>query len=349
MINVDIKHLDNSEVEISGEIATDDFMKHWATVVKDLSLQVKIPGFRSGKAPEKMVVDSVSEAKILWEMAEKALGEIYPTIVSENKLEVIGRPEINITKIAKNNPLGFTIKTAILPTVTLPDYRQIATATKKTAEKIESVTEPEIEEVLNNLRQNKALELEVNKDLKPEEKDKLILPDLTDDFAKSVGDFSTLAELKTKITDNLTKEKEFRAKEKTRLAILDALAIQTTITIPQILVDSELDKMINELKYETSRMGLKFEDYLGHLKKTETEMKQAWQADAEKRVKLGLIINEIIKDAKLETTKEELDKEVEHLVSHLGEDKPNPENLMRVYSYAENTILHNKVFALLEE
>ena len=55
-----------------------------------------------------------------------ALSEYYPKILEENKIDAISRPEISITKLARKNPLGFKIKTATMPEMKLPDYKQIA-------------------------------------------------------------------------------------------------------------------------------------------------------------------------------------------------------------------------------
>ena len=62
---------------------------------------------------------------------------MVPKNCGREKLDVIGRPEITITKIAKGNPLGFKIKTALAPKLTLPDYRTIAREINKGREKKE--------------------------------------------------------------------------------------------------------------------------------------------------------------------------------------------------------------------
>ncbi len=348
MSNTTINKLNDSELEITGEVEAAEFMNHWSPVLKKLGENVTIDGFRKGAAPEKVLVEKIGEERILVEMAETVFAEVYPKLLSEHKIDAIGQPEVKITKLAKDNPLGFTITTAIMPEVKLPNYKTIAKEIVTGAEKPTEVTDKEVEEVVEELRKHRAMSLEENKDLSPEERDKLILPDLTDDFVKTLGKFESVEDFKSKIKENLTAEKDFRAKEKTRLTIMDAIADKVEVTIPKVLVDGELNKMLHELKNETARMGLKFDDYLIHLKKTEDEMKHGWKADAEKRVKLGLIVNAIIDDAKLEATKEELDHEVSHLMSHFGDQTPSETDMMRLHSYAQNTILHNKVFNLLE-
>ncbi len=348
MSNIKINKINDSEVEIIVEVAVTEFMKHWTPVVKKLNEQVSIDGFRKGNAPEKILLEKIGEEKVLIEMADTVFAKLYPEILTEHKIDAIGQPQVSITKLAKDNPLGFTIKTAIVPTLKLPDYKKIAKETVAKAEKPSEVTDKEIEDVVTELQKQRAMSLDENKDLKPEDKDKLVLPEITDDFVKTLGKFENVTDFKDKIKENLGSEKEFRAKEKNRLAIMDAIAEKIEVTIPDILVQSELDKMVQELKYETSRMGLKFDDYLIHLKKTEDELKHNWKADAEKRVKLGLVVNAIIDDAKLEATKEELEHEVSRMLSRMGDQQPSDKDLPRVHSYAENTILHKKVFELLE-
>ena len=349
MSNIKINKINDSEVEIIGEVEAGEFMKYWQPTIKKLGEQITLAGFRKGNAPEKLLLEKLGEEKVLIEMADTVFAKLYPEILTEHKIDAIGQPQVSITKLAKNNPLGFTIKTAIVPALKLPDYKKIAKETVAKAEKPAEVTDKEIEDVISELQKQRAMSLEENKDLKPEDKDKLVLPEITDDFVKTLGKFENVADFKVKIKENLGAEKEFRAKEKTRLAIMDAIAEKIEVTIPDILVQSELDKMVQELKYETSRMGLKFDDYLIHIKKTEDELKHNWKTDAEKRVKLGLVVNAIIDDAKLTVSKQELGDEVSHMIGHMDGKIPAEKDMPRLHAYAENTILHKKVFELLEQ
>ena len=97
-ITSEIKETGESEVEIIGEIAAEDFAIYWPKTIRELGETVKIDGFRPGHVPEKVLVDNLGEAAILREMAEQALGEAYREILLENKLDAIGEPNITITK-----------------------------------------------------------------------------------------------------------------------------------------------------------------------------------------------------------------------------------------------------------
>src|SRR3989344_3370064 len=101
-----------SEKTLTGEIPVELFMSYWGSAVKELGEDAHIEGFRSGHIPEKVLVQNVGESAVLYEMAERTLAAEYPGMLAEQNIDAIGRPEITITKLANDNPLGFAIKTA---------------------------------------------------------------------------------------------------------------------------------------------------------------------------------------------------------------------------------------------
>ena len=98
-------------------------------------------------------------------------------------------------------------------------------------------------------------------------------------------------------------EKEQKEEAKRRVALIDALVAGVSIEIPDVLVESELERMLSEMKNDVSRMGLSWTDYLKHLKKTEDDMKKDWNEAAEKRVKFELLSGHIAKTEKFPPTR----------------------------------------------
>jgi len=135
---IEIKLLPNSEVEIIGEISAEIFMSGRSNAIKEFSEKVEMDGFRKGKIPEDILIKNIGIVAVLEKMAVIALEKEYPKIISEHKVRAIGRPEITLTKLAENNPLGFKVTTSVLPEITLPDYKGIA---KKITAKKEEVSE----------------------------------------------------------------------------------------------------------------------------------------------------------------------------------------------------------------
>lgn len=345
---VTINKIEGSQLEIKGELAAADFETFWPTVVKKLTTQAEIPGFRKGHAPEKIVVEKVGEDKVLYDMAEEALQVIYPKIVSEHKIEAIGRPDIAITKLAKGNPLGFTIKTAIVPEFKLPDYKKIAgDINQKQTNDNPEVTDQEIEEFVTNLQKMHARQNTESEGKTSGGDNESKLPELTDEYVKNFGDFKSVADFKSKIKEQLQSDKKQKAKEKTRVTILEAIADQTKFDLPEVLVENELHKMLHELQSQVEQMGLKFDDYLKHLQKSPADLQSGWRTDAEKRVKIGLVIQKIIDDAKITIPEKELEDYSQMILKrYAGNTQVNE---VQIRNYAENVLLNEKVMELLEK
>ena len=277
---LEIKLLPNSEVEIIGEISAEIFMSGWSNAIKEFSEKVEMDGFRKGKIPEDILIKNIGRGAVLEKMAVIALEKEYPKIISEHKIRAIGRPEITLTKMAENNPLGFKIKTSVLPEVILPDYKNIA---KKIIAKKEEVSE-----------------------------------------------------------ENKAKEKERR-----RMEILEKAAEEIKQDMPKFLVEAEKDKMTEEMKRNISQMGLKWEDYLKHIKKTEEDLKKDWEADAVKRVKYGLILDQMAEQEKIEVPADELEKEAAAMIEYhknLGQNLDKE----RVKHYLSGIMRNEKLFQMLE-
>ncbi len=311
-MKVDIKELEKSQVEISVEVPASVLMEKWAPAIKEIQKLAEVDGFRKGHVPEHVLLTKFGDMAVLEEAAQMVMNEVYPKIVLEHKLEVLGAPSIKITKLAKDNPFAFVAVAPVLPNIDLPDYKKI---TKDFSNKKEEVvvTDEELSLTLKEIQQSHAHQ--AHHDAHPDDHDhnhgELPLPELNDEFAKSLGDFKDLSELKDKVRANLQKEKENRAIDKRRLEMFNAIADATNVTVPQILIESEIDRMVAQLKHDVRQLGGTYEDYLSHIKKAEDDLRAEWQGEAERRAKVQLILNKIAQVEKLAPSDEEVAAQVE--------------------------------------
>lgn len=345
MLQIKINKLPKSELEIEGEIPTELFEQFFNTALKRVVEHAEIDGFRKGKAPEHIVLSKIPEIKILEEAAELALGEHYPKIIEEHKLDVISRPEIAITKLARNNPLGFKIKTATLPEITLPDYKSLASEVKKSLSDKDTdatVTEEDIENTIMDIRKSRAPKKNIT-EVKEGEEVKEELPEWNDEFVQSLGDFKDMADFRSKLEENLKMEKANLVREKTRLKIIEKIIEDSQIDLPDVLVNLEIDKILYRMEADIAAMGLQFEEYLKHINKTVEDLRSEFRTDGEKRAKLALVLNEISKAEKILADEEEVAKEVAHILEHYKEADPE-----RARIHAENMFTNEKIFQFLE-
>lgn len=250
---LDIQKLEKSVVEIKGEIETTAFEAFRDQAVKHLAEHVEIDGFRKGHVPANVALKNLSESQILEEMAQKALSVEFPKIIKENKIDAIGYPSIQITKLASGNPLGFTIKVAVLPEVVLPDYKKIAAkennefATKdiKEEEKAKALEDNRVAIVETIIKETKLdvpevlVHSEAHSMMSRLKRDLEAMNMKFEDYLKMVGkDEKALAE-------QLHLDAEKRAKMQ---LIVAEIAKAEKITAPKETVDAEVKKVVDVYK-----------------------------------------------------------------------------------------------------
>jgi FKBP-type peptidyl-prolyl cis-trans isomerase (trigger factor) len=291
--------------------------------------------------------------------------------------DAIGRPDIHITKLAPGNPVGITIHTSVYPTIELPkNWKELGKGVE--VETVPDILDAEIDEALTSIRrarakvptepaQNPASGISASASATPEQKlpgadrvqaqgsdgdvsaeAKLAhpenLPELNDEFAQSLGGFTDLADLKQKLKENIKNEKEQQSKDKRRGKIIEVLIEKTNIDIPSIFVESELEKILSQLREDTQRFGLSFDDYLKRIEKTEEQIRAEFRDQARKRAKLQLTLNKIAEEEKIEADKEAVDTELKHALEHFPDARPE---LVRIH--IETVLRNEKVLQLLEK
>ncbi len=346
--NIEIKKLPKSEAEITGEITLETLGAKKAKALRSLAKEAELPGFRKGNVPEKMVLEKIGELGVLREAAYLALEDAWPEILKEVKLPIFGDPHITITKLALGNPLGFKIKVYLIPEVTLPEYKKIAAQEMSKGEEI-SVTEKEIEDVILELRKHKAHE-KLHETGGAHDHEKFVenvkegdLPEVSDEFVKSIGDFKNVADFKKKVVENITKDKEWKSRDKKRGEMIDKIISESKLEVPEILIEGELDRMLAQFKGDIEQAGSTYEKYLEQIKKTESDIKKDWREAGEKRAKLQLIIGKIADVEKIKPEDDQVKKEVEHILKIHKNTDP-----LRAEAYVRMILANEKVMLWLE-
>jgi len=317
--------LPGSEVEFTGEIPADDVAPYRAQALAHIAEHAEMPGFRPGKVPQDMVLRKVGEMAVLEEAVDLFVKDFYPEFVETLALNAVGRPSISITKLAPQNPVALTIRTTLYPEVELPKNWKM-TGERVALEPSLHATDEEVNQTLESLKESRKAEK------------------IDDEFAKSLGTFESLEALKTGIRKGIGEEKARAARDARRGKIIDALLEKINLEVPRIFVESELDKIMSQLKEDIARMGMKFEDYLTHANKTEEGIRTVFKDQARKRAKLQLTLNAIAGAEKLEPEKAAVDAELKHAMEHFPAASPE---LVRIHI---ETVLRNELaLKLLED
>ena len=149
-----------------------------------------------------------------------------------------------------------------------------------------------------------------------------VIPEMTDELAAALGKFTSVADLKAKLSKNVLEEKEAHEQQRLEKTILDGLlAVASFDEIAEVLVDSEVDKMIHEFKHSLEERGLVWADYLQNIKKDESALRQEFRSQAIKRVKSALLLRAFAKQHKLKAADSAVEEEIEHNLHHAGQDE----------------------------
>jgi trigger factor len=145
---------------------------------------------------------------------------------------------------------------------------------------------------------------------------KIELPPIDDQWAKSLGNFNDLNELKESIKEGIKKEKEEIESQKRRKEILERISGATDIKIPQVLIDFEKERTIEDLKQKIPQvLRISFEEYLKKIKKTEEDLVRSLLPEIEKKIKNFLVLGEIRKREKIEAKEEEIVEEANKVLT----------------------------------
>jgi len=175
-------------------------------------------------------------------------------------------------------------------------------------------------------------------------------PDLDDNFAKTAGKFEKLDDLRRQIEKNIHQEKTAKEQQRWELAVIEQIINKSSFDeIPDILVESELHKMLHELEHEVTGQGMKFEDYLSSIKKSKEDLQKEFQPRAVKRVKTAFVLHKIAKEENITVSDEEINTEVER---NKQQYQNNPEAQKQISkdeykNYLKSVLRSQKVFEFL--
>ena len=167
------------------------------------------------------------------------------------------------------------------------------------------------------------------------------IPELTDDFAKTIGKFENVEALKTSVKEGINKEKNGKENERLRLKILEEIVKNSKIELPEIMVSRTLDNMVSEYRqYEAMNPSKEL--------KTDGEIRKNLEAKAKNSVATNLVLYEIAKIEKLEPASEEVEAEANQLVKNLPKNQTKGLDIRQIYDYSYGVVQNRKVFEYLE-
>lgn len=391
---VTTERLPRSLVALQIEVEADRVEASLEKAARRVAQQVRIPGFRPGKAPRQIVERTVGRSALLQEALEDLLPEVYNEVVESESLDPVAQPEFDLESM---DPLVVKATVPVRPTVDLGEYRSLR-APRPAAE----VSEDDLEQALTNLRRrfatlepvDRAIEwgdivradvsvqaegqaephveedaefrldrdavvslpgfldalvgrerggpyefdIALPEDFSAEELrgknahyivtihevKQEILPDLDDDFAKSLDEgFETVAELSERVREQVSAAAEQNALVAYHDEIVDLLVASADMDYPEVLVHREVDRIIDEQSNHASHTQEGLDRWLEAIGHTEDELRGELEPQADLNVRRALAIGELMRQEELEVTEAQIDDRLDELVgSMIGGEAP---------------------------
>jgi len=147
-----VEPLSPTRVKLAVEMSFDELKPAFDAAYKKIGAEVRIPGFRPGKVPARILEQRIGRPAILDEVVSNAVPQAYGEALQENDVRPLGQPEIEVTRLEDGETIAFTAEVDIRPTIEIPDLDSLAV----TVDPIE-VTDEEMDNQINALRDRFAM------------------------------------------------------------------------------------------------------------------------------------------------------------------------------------------------
>ena len=144
------------------------------------------------------------------------------------------------------------------------------------------------------------------------------LPELDDEFAQDVSEFDTLAEYKENLKKNIAERKEAEARRTKEDEAIRKIVEKSSMEIPDAMIDTQVESMIEEFAQRIAQQGLSFEQYMQFSGMTMDKMKDQVRPEAVSRIESSLVLEQIAKDENIEVSDADIDAEIDKMASMYG-------------------------------
>ena len=382
---------------------------------------IRLPGFRPGKAPRKMIEKMYGQFVFFEDAIEEIFPEVYDFAIGGNtEFKAIGRPSLENMDIAEDGTTTLTLSTEVYPEVTLGDYKGVEVV-KAVAEVTDEQVEAELKQIAENVASVETVERAAemgdianinflgtvdgiafeggaaeNFDLTlgsgqfipgfeeqvvgmnvGEDKDVNVtfpedynakelagkaavfavklnklsvknVPAIDDELAKDASEFDTLEELKADIREKKLADAQKNIDRTFENAVVEAVAANATVEVPNALVEQELDNQMNDFAYRLQMSGMSVEQYAKMMGGDLNTMRQAFKPMAEKNALANVVITKVAEVEGLSVSEEELEAEFAEMAKAYELEVEKVKEMVPAEEIKENMLTRKTVKFLVE-
>lgn len=317
-------------------------------VVVTVRPEVKLGEYK-GLTIEKTKPETVKAAEVDAEIAK--IRERNARLVEVTDRAVADGDEINLDYCGKVDGVAFEGGTAEKQTLVIgshtfiPGFEEQMVGMNKGETKDITVTFPE-DYHAENLKGKEAVFTVTVNDIHTK-----VLPELDDEFAKDVSEFETLKEYKDSIKKEIKDKKAKDAETKDEIKLIDTIVANASFTVPQAMIDEEIDSYVEDFKYQLMYQGLTIENYYKYTNSTEADLRKQYTERAEKSARTHLVFDEIIKAEKIKATAKETDAKIKEYAESVNKSFEEVKASLKEQqiAYFQQQVVTDKLIAFLKK
>ncbi|MDE7454111.1 MAG: trigger factor, partial [Clostridia bacterium] len=176
------------------------------------------------------------------------------------------------------------------------------------------------------------------------------LPELTDEYVKSHSQSATVEEYKKTVRERLEKNAENRGRDETENSIINEICKYAKVEIPDAMIESQIDSLVQDFSYRLMYQGLKLEDYLKYMETSMEDFRAQYKEQAEHRVLSQLVVDKIVREQKFTAEDKEVEAKIEEQAKSVEKTVAEYKKGMdpRQLDYIKNDIIITKLFDFLK-
>src|SRR5829696_2771524 len=146
-VNATVTELPESRVRVEAEVPPAEVEKRLAAAARGLARNIRVPGFRAGKAPPPVVIQRVGRGAVLDEAVRESIGTWYSAAIDAAAIHPVGEPDLSLEDLpGEGQPLRFTVEIGVRPKAKLGDYKALEVP-RRDADVSDEAINAEIDEI----------------------------------------------------------------------------------------------------------------------------------------------------------------------------------------------------------
>lgn len=309
-----IKKLPHSQIELHFTLDPVKLEVAREAAFESLSQQIKVPGFRPGKAPRKKLEEHMNPSAPMQQALDEVLNQAFQEAIREHNIVPVVQPEINISSVDLTKPIDVVATIQVRPEVTVGDWQKI-----KVAKETPVVDEAKVEETLKTVFERSTADTQTagkedNKsaglvDAQGNPLTKPAKPEMDDAWARKLG-AKDLADLRSQIKSDLESHAQYEAESAWQDKVLEEIITMTKTDLPQAFIDDELSRMRAQFEQQLASLQVNMDQYLQQSGKTQAELEEQWKPQAKKQATMEVALAEIAHSSNIQASDDEVEAEL---------------------------------------